>query len=1012
VATRLLWLVVAVAVPLLGLSTLAIWRVHESDRTVQEAALLEQARSMAQLVDREFERMENGLLALSTSASLTHGDLEGVETEMRAMSTQLGGAAITLTNGDGTRLLATSWPPGVRYAGLPAGAASAAALASGQVTITDLISSHADGDPITAVAVPVFENGEMSHPSYVIAAAIQRGRLGSLLHLARSGSEPGWAATIVDRKGVIVALSGEGGTQVGSRLRNPLLEQVSAGQEGLIRSGVTMEGVGAVFAFTHAPLSRYVVLLGMPDATFQAPLRADMFRAIGIGGLLLAAGLLAAFLLAQRLVGSLRAVGEAQVGAPVVTGLREVDDLASRLGRMAAERDRVERAMQYQLTLLRAVTESTTEAIFLSDSQGRVTYANPEAERLSGWRQEELIGKVLHDVVQYKRPDGSAYPASESPLIHVFRTGAAKVGHEDVFFRRDGTAVDVDCSTAPVVVHDKIVGAVMTARDITIRKRTDKALRDNEARLRDLVHTLDLAALMVADPDGHITFWSQGCETLYGWTVAEAVGQTSDMLLATGFPTGRAAMEAALERDGTWDGDLVHTCRDGRRIVVAVHKVLRLNPQGQPLAIMESLTDVTALRQAEADLHRLNSDLEQRVAKEVAAREAAQARAVHAERMQALGQLAGGIAHDFNNVLQAVAGGAALIERRPNDPTAVRRLAHVINDAASRGASITRRMLAFARRGDLEAEAIAPATLLEGLREICTYTLGAAITVKLELPAKLPNLLADKGQLETALVNLATNARDAMPEGGVLTLAASAEHVPPGVDHRVGLSPGAYIRLSVRDNGIGMENPVLARVAEPFFTTKEVGKGTGLGLSMVKGFVEQSGGGFAVESIFGTGTVVTLWLPQASPDMDTEASVGLEHTEMEALGGNYAGRVLLVDDDFLVRETLAAQLEDAGYAVLQAADGSEAITLLELGRPVDVLVTDLSMPRMSGLTVIRAAQALRPGLPAILLTGYSGDAAALAVGGAVSGAYSLIRKPVPGAQLIGRVAAMLEAVAS
>ncbi|MDR3539281.1 MAG: PAS domain S-box protein [Acetobacteraceae bacterium] len=1013
VATRLLWLVVAVAVPLLGLSTLAIWRVHESQQAVQEAALIEQARSMAQLTDREFERVETALRALATSASLAQGDLVGVETEMRAMSTRFGDAPIALIGNDGTKLLATSWPPGARYKDVPGGMASLAALASGQVTITDLIPGVHNGGTNTAVAVPVFGQGETSRPRYAFAAGIPPERFASVLHLAPAGDEPGWVASIVDRNATVVARSTDQTARQGTQLSEAMSDHLNTQPQGIVRANVTMEGVPAIFAFAHAPISHYAVVLGMPDAVFQAPLRADMFRAIGIGGLLVTAGLLSAFLLAQRLVGSLRAVGEAQGGAPVRTGLREVDDLAARLAGMAAERDRVQRAMQYQLTLLRAVTESTTEAIFLTDPQGRVTYANPEAERLSGWRQEELIGQVLHDVVQYRRPDGRPYHAWESPLMHVLRTGGAKVGHEEVFYRRDGAAVDVDCSSAPVVVQDSIVGAVIMVRDITNRKRTDKVLRDNEARLRDLVHTLDLAALLVRDPDGHITFWSQGCEKLYGWTVAEAVGQASHTLLRTVFPNGQAAVEAALARDGTWHGDLIHTCRDGRQIVVAGHWVLRRDAAGRSLAVTESLTDVTALREAEADLHRLNSELEQRVAEEVAAREAAQVRAVHAERMQALGQLAGGIAHDFNNVLQAVASGAALIERRPNDLSAVRRLAHVIIDAAGRGASITRRMLAFASRSDLEAETIAPATLLEGLREICTYTLGAAIRVQLELRPDLPNLLADKGQLETALVNLATNARDAMPDGGVMTLAAAAEQVGPQADdHRAGLAPGSYIRLAVHDTGVGMERHVLARVAEPFFTTKGVGKGTGLGLSMVKGFVEQSGGGLAIESTPGEGTVVTLWLPQAATDRGMEGTMALDRGETGMIGGGGggAGRVLLVDDDSLVRDTLAAQLEDAGYAVLPAADGTEAIALLEQGRPVDVMVTDLSMPGMSGLTLIRAAQVLRPGLPAILLTGYSGDAAALAVGGAVSGSYSLVRKPVPGAQLIGRVAAMLEAV--
>ncbi len=980
---------------------------------MQEDALLDQARTLSQLVDHEFERIETGLLALATSVSVEKAAFPEIDAELRAMSAQLGGATISLASGDGTRLLSSNWPAGRNQPPNGAGRTALGALAAGRVTISNVVRGMQEGEPFMVVAVPVFIVGQPERPAYVFTAAIPPGRLGDLLDYARSNADPGWTAAIVDRDGTVVSHCSDPVTAVGERLPAPFLARLAAEHQGFVPAGSVTRDNDTVFAFAHAPASGYSVVLGMPDAAFEAPLRAALVRAIGIGGLLLAAGLLGAFLLARRLVTSLRAVGEPASAPPLPTGLREVDDLAARLRRIADERDRVQRAVEYQLTLLRAVTESTTEAIFLTDPLGRVTYTNPEAERLTGWSQEELIGQVLHDVLQCRQPDGSTTtPSWASTLADVFRNGESKVGQEEVFFRRDGSAVDVDCSSAPVVVNGRIAGAVMIVRDITTRKRTDKTLRENEARLRDLVHTLDLAALTVHDLDGQITFWSQGCETLFGWTAEEAVGQLSHLLLATGFPTSRADMNAALERDGHWDGDLVHTCRDGRRIVVSARKVLRRDADGQPLKVTESLTDVTALRQVEADLHRLNSDLEQRVAHEVAAREAAQVRAAHAERMQALGQLAGGIAHDFNNMLQAVAGGAALIDRRPHDPVAVRRLAHIITDAAARGTSVARRMLAFAHRSDLAAESIEPADLLEGLREICVYTLGAAIRVELALPAGLPSLLADKGQLETALVNLATNARDAMPDGGLLTLAAGTEVVPPESDHSAVLSPGTYVWLSVRDTGTGMERSALARAAEPFFTTKGVGKGTGLGLSMVKGFVEQSGGGFAIESTLGVGTVVTLWLPRAIVDAGKGGQMDYEQDKIEPLVGQDAGRVLLVDDDRLVRETLAAQLEDAGYAVLPAADGSEAVSLLEQGHAVDIMITDLSMPGMSGLALIRNAQAMRPGLPAILLTGYSGDAAALAVDGAVSGSYSLISKPVPGVQLIGRVAAMMEAVAS
>jgi CheY-like chemotaxis protein len=377
--------------------------------------------------------------------------------------------------------------------------------------------------------------------------------------------------------------------------------------------------------------------------------------------------------------------------------------------------------------------------------------------------------------------------------------------------------------------------------------------------------------------------------------------------------------------------------------------------------------------------------------------------------MQALGQLAGGIAHDFNNVLQGIEGAASLIERRAGDEAAVRRLARLAIEAAERGASITRRLLAFGRRSDLHAEALDVAALLSDLREILTPTLGASIDVRVGLEAGVPPPLADKGQLETALVNLATNARDAMPEGGCLTLSAETEIVPAnGPTHAAGLAPGRYVRLAVADTGTGMDPATLARAGEPFFTTKKLGDGTGLGLGMAKGFVAQSGGALIIDSSLGRGTTITLWLPAS----DSGAAGTAAHGGMGAAIAPLSSmpvRVLLVDDEDVVREVLAEQLKEAGYCVIAAASGTEALALLVAGEAVDALVTDLTMPGANGLAVIRAAQERHPGLPAVLLTGYAGDGAALAVGGAVSGSFSLLRKPVTGVQLIDRVSALLAA---
>ncbi len=410
-----------------------------------------------------------------------------------------------------------------------------------------------------------------------------------------------------------------------------------------------------------------------------------------------------------------------------------------------------------------------------------------------------------------------------------------------------------------------------------------------------------------------------------------------------------------------------------------------------------------AARESDARLHDLVGTLEMRVREEVSAREAAESRAAHAERVEALGQLAGSIAHDLSAVLQAVQSGVVLIEQCANDANSVRRLARSMLDATARGASTTRRLLAFARPDDSRAEAVDVGEVLDGLREILGHALGPAISIRIDLEPALPTLPADKGQLETALVNLAINARDAMPQGGTLTFAACQDvRSPRAIAAAPGLAPGRYILLSVIDPGIGMDKATLARVCEPFFTTKP--RGTGLGLATARGFAEQAGGGLAIESAPGRGTTVTLWLPQAAAQPtkpDQACAVPDAHGS--------ASRVLLLDDDPLVREALALQLETGGHAVLAVASGTEALALLAAGERVDILVTDLSMPDMDGLAVIRGAQERRPGLPAVLLTGYAGDGASLAISGAVTGTFSLLRKPVLTSQLLDRVAALLAA---
>ncbi len=400
-----------------------------------------------------------------------------------------------------------------------------------------------------------------------------------------------------------------------------------------------------------------------------------------------------------------------------------------------------------------------------------------------------------------------------------------------------------------------------------------------------------------------------------------------------------------------------------------------------------------------------------RLGAEALEREQAEARLAQAQRMEALGQLAGGIAHDFNNVLQAVVGGLSLIQRRASDADRVRQLARMAGDAAERGSLITGRLLAFARRDALQAESVRPAALLEGLHEMLAHTLGIGITTRVAADDHLPTLWADRGQLETVLVNLAVNARDAMPAGGTLCFTAAHETVADEV-HPAGLVPGGYVRLAVSDTGTGMSASTLARACEPFFTTKPLGQGTGLGLAMARGFAQQSGGGFAIESVVGQGSTVTLWLPEA-----TAACQSIE-SERPALALRHAtlatpatARVLLVDDDAMVREALAGQMEEQGYRVMQASDGLEALARLDGGAVADLLVSDFAMPGMNGLMLIQEVRRRRPDLPALLLTGYADPGVQLTVEGTEMEITALLRKPVSGTALVERAAALLHAAA-
>jgi len=400
-------------------------------------------------------------------------------------------------------------------------------------------------------------------------------------------------------------------------------------------------------------------------------------------------------------------------------------------------------------------------------------------------------------------------------------------------------------------------------------------------------------------------------------------------------------------------------CADGSYKHFHDQAVLLKDAHGAPVEFAGTLTDVTERRSLEGQL-------------------------IQAQKMDSIGKLTGGIAHDFNNLLAAVLGGLGLLERRAQLEDQDLKILAMTKRAADQGSELVRRLLAFARRQQLQPASVDVAALKDAMDDLFAHTLGGLVHLEWHIDDAWC-LFADQPQLELALMNLIINARDAMPDGGTIVIAAENRTIDQ--DDAVGVAAGDYVVLSVADQGCGISAVDLDKVTEPFFTTKEVGKGTGLGLSMVYGFAKQSEGAFRVESELGRGTRAEIWLPRA------DAAAKPVRRRGKQMGPSRVQRalsVLLVDDHDEVRAATAAMLEELGHAVIPAANGIEAVAALTDGAArCDLLITDYAMPNMSGVELIRRARQLRPDLRSLLITGYAEGEAV--VGGADEG--SVLFKP-------------------
>ena len=418
--------------------------------------------------------------------------------------------------------------------------------------------------------------------------------------------------------------------------------------------------------------------------------------------------------------------------------------------------------------------------------------------------------------------------------------------------------------------------------------------------------------------------------------------------------------------DGRFDFEFKATRPDGGEYWLYIRGALLRDAEGRAVRVHGAVVDITAHKRDKEELLRLNETLEQRVAARTEELLKAQEALRQSQKLEAMGQLTGGIAHDFNNLLTPIIANLDLLHRGAPSAREARLIDGALKSADS-AQILVQRLLAFARRQALQPARVDVATLVRGMADLIRRTLGPRIRIVLELAPDLAPAHADPNQLEMAILNLAVNARDAMPGGGTLTI--RAENEPPSADHPAALAAGAYVRLSIADTGFGMDEKTCERAVEPFFSTKGLGKGTGLGLSMVDGLASQMGGAFRISSRVGQGTSATLWLP-VWDGPEAEVDVTLETLPPSAA----LGVALVVDDHDLVRVSTAELLHELGYEVVEASSGEEAAELVERGLHADLLVTDHLMPGMSGVDLARLIRMRSPRTRILLVSGYSDPA--------------------------------------
>jgi PAS domain S-box-containing protein len=621
--------------------------------------------------------------------------------------------------------------------------------------------------------------------------------------------------------------------------------------------------------------------------------------------------------------------------------------------------------------LIQSVTDY---AIYMLDRQGRVASWNPGARRFKGYEPEEIIGEHFS---RFYTPEDRAQDIPGIALETAAREGRFET--EGWRVRKDGSRFWASVVIDPIKGQDgNLLGFAKVTRDLTERRAAEDELRASEQRFRLLVQSVTDYAIYMLDREGRVSSWNAGAERFKGYPATEIMGQHfsrfyTDEDRAAGIP--RIALETA-EREGRFEAEGWRVRTDGSRFWASVIIDPIRNDRKELIGFAKVTRDLTEKRAVEEQLRQ-------------------------SQKMEAVGQLTGGLAHDFNNLLAGISGSLELMQTRLAQGRTgdIERYVTTAQGAVRRAATLTHRLLAFSRRQTLDPKPTNVNRLLDGLEDLLRRTVGPGIEFEMVGASGLWPTLVDPNQLENAVLNLCINARDAMPNGGKLTIETANRWMDERAARKQDLPVGQYVSVCVTDTGTGMTPEVIARAFEPFYTTKPLGDGTGLGLSMIYGFARQSGGQVRIYSEVGQGTTMCIYLPR-----HTEAGTADEDIAMPALHETTGdGEVILViDDEPTIRMLIAEVLSDAGYAVIEAPDGPAGLRVLQSDARIDLLITDVGLPAgMNGRQVADAARVGRPGLKVLFITGYAENA--VVSGGRLDKGMSVMSKPFQMELLASRI---------